>query len=127
MKKAGGLLGLVITLAIIYFAIKFEFSQGPAGTTPPKETIDVMGVKSDLLAIGQAERFYLATHSAYATVDQLQQDGDITFSGSNRRGYNFAADVDDGQHFKVTASPADPAKTDWPTFSIDDSMQISQE
>lgn len=127
MKRAGGLIGLLLSLAIIYFVTKFEFSTGPKGATPPKETIDIVGVKSDLIAIGQAERYYLATKGAYGTVDQLTQDGDITFSGANRRGYNFTADVDDGQHFKVTASPADPAKSDWPTLSIDDTMQVTEQ
>ena len=70
----------------------------------------MVGVKSDLLAIAQAERMYLASHGSYASVDELQQDGSITFSGANRRGYSYTAEVDDGQHFKITARPATPPK-----------------
>ncbi len=98
----------------------------PTGGAPPKEVIDVVGVKSDLLAIAQAERTYLASHGAYATVDQLQQDGAIVFSGTNRRGYNYVAEVDDGQHFRITASVSDPSKAGWPTLLIDDTMEITQ-
>lgn len=126
MKKSGALLGVVIALAAGYFIFKMEFSQGPAGGVPPRQTIDVAGVKMDLLAIAQAERAYLASHGSYASVDQLQQDGAITFSGANRRGYNYVAQVDDGQHFKITATPSDPAKEGWPTLSIDELMQVSQ-
>jgi hypothetical protein len=116
----------VIALAIGYYIVKSEYVQGPTGGAPPKEIIDVVGVKNDLLAIGQAERVYLASHGSYASLDQLQQDGAITFSGTNRRGYNYVADVDDGQHFRITATPSDPAKQGWPTLTVDDTMQISQ-
>jgi hypothetical protein len=118
---------LVIVLAIIWFVMKSQFTQGPVGGQPPKEVIDVVGVKSDLLAIAQAERMYLASHGSYVSVDALQQDGSITFSGENRRGYSYTAEVDDGQHFKITAMPTDPAKAHWPTLYIDDLMQVTQQ
>ncbi|MGO8816698.1 MAG: hypothetical protein ACLQVG_18835 [Terriglobia bacterium] len=127
MKAAGSILGLVIVVAIIWFVMKSQLSQGPTAGQAPKEVIDVVGVKSDLLAIGQAERINLASHGSYASVDELQQDGSITFSGANRRGYNYTAEVDDGQHFKITAAPADPAKAGWPTLSIDETMQVTQQ
>jgi len=127
MRAAGSILALVIVMAIIWFVVKSQFSQGPTAGQPPKETIDVVGVKSDLLAIAQAERINLASHGSYASVDELQQDGSIAFSGASRRGYNYTADVDDGQHFKITAAPSDPAKAGWPTLSIDENMQVTQQ
>ncbi len=127
MKAAGGILGLVIVLAVVWFVVKGQFTSGPTGGAPPQQVIDVAGVKNDLIAIGQAERMYLASHGGYASVDQLQQEGSLSFSGSNRRGYNYAAEVDDGQHFKITAAPADPAKQGWPTLSIDETMQVTQQ
>src|SRR5574337_561161 len=127
MKAAAGVLGLVIALAIGWFVVKSQFTQGPTGGMPPKEVIDVVGVKNDLLAIGQAERMYLASHGSYASLDQLQQDGSLAFSGTNRRGYNYAAEVDDGQHFRITATPSDPAKAGWPALAIDETMQITQQ
>jgi len=127
MKAAASVLGLVIVLAIVWMVIKTQFTQGPTGGAPPKQVIDVVGVKTDLLAIAQAERLYLASHGSYASIDQLQQDGAISFSGANRRGYNYTADVNDGQHFKITAAPSDPAKIGWPTLSIDENMEVTQE
>jgi hypothetical protein len=128
MKAGGMIVGLVIVVAIIWFVMKSEFSQGPGGTVqPPAETINVVGVKSDLLAIAQAEKICLASHGNYVSVDELQQDGSITFSGTNRRGYSYTAEVDDGEHFKITARPSDPAKASWPTISIDDLMQVTQQ
>lgn len=131
MKKVGGLLGVVIALGIGYFIFKSQVTQLPqgpgGGAAPPKQIIDVVGVKNDLIAIGQAERLYLASNGSYATVDQLQQDGSITFSGTGRRGYNYVAEINDGQHFKITATPADPAKEGWPTLTIDETMQVTEE
>ena len=126
MKKAAGLLSLVIALGIGYFIFKSQFTQGPMGGAPPQQTIDVAGVKNDLLVIGQAERMYLASHGTYASVEQLQQDGAITFSGINRRGYNYTAEIS-GEHFRIVAAPADPAKAGWPTLAIDDTMQVTQQ
>jgi len=127
MRVAGSVLGLLIVVAIVWFVMKSQYSQGPTGMQPPAETIDVVGVKGDLVSIGQAERVYLASHGTYASIDELQQDGSITFNGTNRRGYNYTADIDGGQHFKITAAPVDPAKANWPTLSIDESMQESQQ
>jgi hypothetical protein len=128
MRAAGSILGLVIVVAIIWFVVKSQFpQQGTTGVRPPVETIDVVGVKSDLLALAQAERLYLASHGSYASVEELQREGSLAFSGTNRRGYNYSADVDDGQHFKITATPGDPAKAAWPTLSIDETMQVTQQ
>jgi hypothetical protein len=126
MKAAASVLGLVIVLAIVWMVIKTQFTQGPTGGAPPKQVIDVVGVKTDLLAIAQAERIYLASHGSYASIDQLQQDGALSFSAANHRGYNYIAEVDDGQHFKITAAPSDPAKIGWPTLSIDENMEVTQ-
>lgn len=126
MKKVGGLLGIVIALGVGYFIFKAQMTQGPAGAAPPQQTIDVVGVKNDLLVIAQAERMFMASHGGYATIDQLQQDGALQFSGNNRRGYNYMADIG-GEHFRIVATPIDPAKEGWPTFSIDDNMQVVQQ
>ena len=76
---------------------------------PPQQTIDVVGIRSELLTIGQAERQYLVAHSAYGTLDELLQEHLLT-GGANRRGYSFQVQVDGGQGFTVTATPSDPDK-----------------
>jgi hypothetical protein len=127
MKIAASVLGLVIVVAIIWLLVKTQSTQGPTGGAPPKQVIDVVGVKADLLAIAQAERLYLASHGSYAGIDQLQQEGALSFAGANRRGYNYTADINDGEHFKITAAPSDPAKIGWPTLWIDENMEVMQQ
>ena len=125
MRTAGMLLGLVMALAIGYFVYKAQLT-GTAVNTTPRQQIDVVGVKNDLISIAQSERLYLAANGSYATLDQLQQDGSLSFPGTKRRGYNFVAEVQDAEHFKITATPVDPSKPGWPKLSIDETMQITQ-
>jgi len=127
MKAAGGVLGLLIVAAIVWFVIKPQWTHGPAGGAPPQQVIDVAGVKTDLAVIGKAERLYLAIHGSYASLDELEKDGAIAFSGTNRRGYNYTAEVNGGQHFKITATPSAPDKQSWPTLWIDETMEEAQQ
>ena len=127
MKAIGGIVALVLVLGIGLFIYKTQLTQGPAGSAPPMETIDVAGVRNELIALAQAERLYLASHGSYASLDELQQEGSTTVADGARRGYAFVATIDDGQHFKITATPSDPAKSAWPTLAIDDAMQLSQQ
>ena len=92
---------------------------------PPQQQIDVAGIRSELLAIGQAEGHYLVSHSRYATLDELQQDSLLT-GGADRRGYRFTAAIDGGQGYTITATPADPAKQGWPTLAMTQTMQITE-
>ena len=127
MKAAASVLGLLIVAAIVWFVIKPQFAHGPAGGAPPKQVIDVAGVKIDLAVIGKAERLYLAIHGSYASLEELEQGGAIGFSGADRRGYNYTAEIDDGQHFKITAAPSAPDKQGWPTLWIDETMADAQQ
>ena len=55
MRAAASVLGLVIVPAIVWLVFKAQFTHGPSGG-PPAQMIDVVGVKADLVAMGQAER-----------------------------------------------------------------------
>ena len=127
MKAAASVLGLLIVAAVVWFVIKPQFTPGPAGGGPPKQLIDVVGVKTDLAVIGKAERLYLAVHGSYASIEELQQEGAIAFSGTDRRGYNYTSEVNDGQHFKITAAPSAPDKQGWPSVLIDETMEEAQQ
>ena len=61
MRSVVTILGLVVTL-------------GCRQAAPPQQQIDVAGIGSELLVIGQAEGHYVVARSTYATLEQLQQD-----------------------------------------------------
>jgi len=127
MRTSGSILGLVIVIVIIALIYRAQFSRNPDGAGPPKQQIDVVGIKTDLLSIAQSERLYVARHGNYATLDELEKDGFTSFSGSTRRGYAFTTEIDGARRFKITAVPSDPSKSAWPTFTIDETMQLSQQ
>ena len=125
MRTAVSLLGILIALAIVYYLVTAQWSPNGNSTVQPQKQIDITGVQSDLLSIGQAERLYLTTHASYGTLEQLQQDGALSFTGSRRRGYTYSTQVDGGAHFTVTATPSDPEKSGWPTLTIDENLEVS--
>jgi hypothetical protein len=112
MRSGVSILGLVMTL-------------GCRQAAPPQQQIDVVGIRAELLAIGQAEGRYLVEHSTYATLDQLQQDSLLT-GAADRRGYVFNVAVDGSRGFTVTATPSDADKKGWPTLAMDQSMQVTE-
>jgi hypothetical protein len=122
MKTAGTILGLVVLMSMIWFVTKWQLWQAP----PPTETINEMGIKSDLLAIAQAEKKYIASHKSYASINELQQNGLLAFSGRRWGGYFYTSEIDHGQHFKITARPTEVSKAAWPTLSIDETMHVTE-
>jgi len=124
MRSVASILGLLVVLGVGYVVYQKSMTQGPVGQAPPQQQIDVVGIRSELLTIGQAERQYLVTHSAYGTLDQLQDDRLLT-SGANERGYVFSVAVDGSRGFTATATPSDPSKAGWPTLAINETMQIT--
>jgi hypothetical protein len=106
------ILGLVATLGC---------RQAP----PPQQQIDVVGIRSELLTIGQAEGRYLVAHSTYGTLEQLQQD-ELLASAPDRRGYVFDVAVDGNRGFTATATPSDTNKKGWPTLAMDQTMQVTE-
>jgi hypothetical protein len=110
------------TLAILGLALTLGCTSQPG---PPQQQIDVVGIRSELLAIGQAEGHYLVAHSTYATLDELRQESLLT-GGADRRGYVFNVAVNGSQGFTVIATPSDASKKDWPTLAMDQTMQITE-
>ncbi len=123
MKALGGILGLVLALAVGYYV--YTASLPTERAVSPKRQIDSVGVKSDLLSIAQAERLYLASHGSYAPIEELERSGAISFSPASHRGYAYSSAIEGALHFRITARPVDPARADWPTLSIDETMQLS--
>ena len=126
MRAALGMAGLLIVLAIGYFIYSSQIRQ-TSDEKPLKQQINLVAVRSDLLSLGQSERLYLASNGSYATLEQLRQSNMMnSFPDGNRAGYRYTIEVDGSSHFQITASPTDSSRTDLPTLTIDESMQISE-
>jgi hypothetical protein len=119
-----GLISVLVVLCAGFFIYQRSLADLPEGGSPT-EQIDTVAIRQRLLAIGQTERQYQVTHSTYATLEQLAQDN-LLPGGTEQRGYTYSAVVNGSTGFTITATPTDPQKADWPTLSIDESMQVSE-
>jgi hypothetical protein len=120
-----GLISVLVVLCAGFFVYQRSLADLPEGQSPT-EQIDTVAIRQRLLAIGQTERQYQVTHSAYATLEQLAADN-LLPGGTEQRGYTYTAVVDGARSFTITATPTDPQKSDWPTLSIDESMQVKEQ
>jgi hypothetical protein len=128
MGRAFGFLTLIVAVAVGAY-IYMRQTQGvmTAGTKSPTATVDLIGVRNDLLAIAQAERSHFAMQANYVSIDTLRQQGDLTMERNNRGPYNYSAEISDSS-FRIVATYSGPENSGMPkTLSIDQSMQISQQ
>jgi hypothetical protein len=130
MRGVMGVLGLVVTLAIGLFIYRSYFTGSSGGlatmgTNNPRAVVDVTAVKSDLNAMAQAERAFMALNGRYAPLEELKSNGNLLIDPARGRlGYTYSAEVSD-RHFAITATYSGPA-TGMPVLSIDETMQITQ-
>jgi hypothetical protein len=122
MRAALGLVGLILVLAVGYWIYSAQI--GPVAESGSQMTqLDAVSVRADLLSLAQSERLYLASNGTYATMEELQQAGNLTI-GKGRRGYRYEVTPDGARHFRITAVPSDSSNRNQPTLTIDETMQI---
>lgn len=128
MGRAFGFVTLIVVVAAgAYIYMRQTRSVMTAGTNSPTATVDLMGVRSDLLAIAQAERSHAALQGSYVSIDALRSGGDLTMPRNNRGAYNYSAEVSDSG-FRIVATWTGPESAGMPkSLSIDQTMEISQE
>lgn len=98
-------------------------SEGAGGAAT--QAITITGVKNDLQALAKAEQAYFAEYGKYATLDELVSSGGATFSRQGRDAYAYDAEVT-ASGFTVTARYRGRPGLIWPTFVIDQTMQVRQ-
>ncbi len=121
MKSLAGLL-VVALISVMAYRLYFSKLQS-SETGTPAQTISVVGVKNDLVAIAQAERVYQAEHGAYGSLEELKSAEAMTMLKGGRDGYAYEVESSSAG-FRVLAkcSPAtNPGCTNW---AVDQSMQV---
>lgn len=125
MRGLGSILGLLVVALIAAMVYKFYFQKmGAAGTATPVQTIDVVGVKNDLLAIAQAERLYQAQHGSYASLDELNSSGAMTVTKTSRDGYTYEVQTSSAD-FHVIAHCPTATQPGCMNYSVDPSMEVT--
>lgn len=122
MGRMFGFVSLLVVVAVgFYIYSKNMTTIAPAGAAPTT-MVDVVGVNNDLLALARAEKRYWASNAKYASLEELQSNGDAQVP--KRRSYSYSADVSENR-FKIIAtySGADPKAP--AHVSVDDTMALS--
>jgi hypothetical protein len=125
--RAFSFIALVTVLAVgSWYYMRQTQTVMNRGSATATATVDLIGVRNDLLAIAQAERSHAAMNGGYVSLDQLRSNGDLAMQRTSRGPYSYSAEVSDGS-FRVVAtySGKDPALPH--TLTIDQSMEITQQ
>jgi hypothetical protein len=126
MGRAFGFLSLVLGLAVgMYFYSRQAQSSFAAGAATPRATIDITGVKTDLMGIAAAERQYYASEGKYTSLDELISEH---FIGARQRPpYRYAVEMS-AAGFRVVATRSGDDATGLPAqISVDQDMEFQTE
>jgi hypothetical protein len=129
MSRVFGFVGLLVILGVGMYIYKQQImaTSAPGGATAnPRGTVDLVGVKNDLIAIAKAERSHFALDGKYVSLDELISNGDVVMKTPNRGPFQYSSDVDDSG-FVITATYSGPDEGVPKTLSIDQTMEIKTE
>jgi hypothetical protein len=129
MTRALGFVGLLLVLGVGAFIYKQQLvstSVSGASAANPRSTVDIIGVKNDLIAIAEAERRHLASEGTYVSIGDLIDNGDISMKSPSRGPYTYSADVEDNA-FQITATYSGDDPRMPKTLTIDQTLEIKTE
>lgn len=125
MGRVFSFIALILVLAAgMYIYSRQLKAVSPTAANNPKATVNLVGVRTDLMNIANAERRYMATEGKYASLDELISQQYIT--EARQRG-PYAYDVElSGDGFVVTATRAGDVDPVLPAqMSVNQDMQQS--
>lgn len=118
---------LMVVAAGIYIYMRQAQNATVAGAGSPSGTVDIVGVKHDLMAIVRAERVHSALHGGYGSINELRSSGDLSMERNHRGPYDYSVEIS-GNEFRVTATNSGTVSTGAPrTISVDQNMSFSEE
>jgi hypothetical protein len=129
MGKVLGFVGLLLVMATGLYLYKQQIVQtsAPGGSqTSPRATIDVTGVRNDLIALASAERRRMASDGKYVDLADLISNGDVSMQTPTRGPFSYSSSVSD-TGFKITATYAGSDPGVPKSLSIDETMQLTSQ
>jgi len=125
MRSLGSLVGLLIVAGIAGLIYKYYMSHGETSSAVanPTQTIDVIGVKNDLISIAQAERTYQAEHNSYGSLDDLVSSGAMTLKKSGRDGYTYEVETS-SDSFRVVAHCPTATVPGCTNYAVDQTLEV---
>jgi hypothetical protein len=127
MGRMFGFLSLVLGLAVgmYFYSRQVPSPSAAAGTNAPQATINITGVRNDLMSIAAAERRYLASEGKYVSLDELISSNYITVA-RQRPPYSYAVQIGAGG-FRVVATRSGEGASGMPAqLSVDENMEFQE-
>ena len=125
MGRALGFIGLLIAVSVGAYIYSKQAQSLPRGATP-KTTVDVVGVRNDLIVIARAEERHLATDGKYVSLDELRSNGDISMPTNSRGPYSYSVETSENT-FRVVATYSGADSSAPRSISVDQTMQVTTE
>ena len=125
MGRAFGFLSVVSVLAVglYFYARQVQSTSAAAGTSNPQATINMTGVRTDLMAIAAAERRYYAGEGKYGSLDEMIDSHYITIT-RQRPPYTYDVQISAGG-FRVIATRTGENISGTPAqISVDENMEF---
>ncbi|MGA7752442.1 MAG: hypothetical protein WCB05_06415 [Candidatus Sulfotelmatobacter sp.] len=123
MSRLFGFLTLLIALGVgLYlYARQAQSSSAAAGVNNPRAAVDIVGVRSDLMTIAQAERGNFALEGKYVSLDELISSKSLSVA-RQRPPYTYTVETSSSS-FRVLATRSSDGAPGTPTqLSVDENM-----
>ncbi len=124
MGRAFGFILLVIVVAMGGYLYTRQAKSVISVGSNPQTTVEVTGVRNDLLAIANAERRYFASNGKYLSLDELRTGGDIAIP--TRPNYSYSAQTTEST-FKIIAVYSGPDAKAPKRITVDETMAITND
>jgi hypothetical protein len=125
MGRVFGFLSLVLGLAVgmYFYSRQVQSTSAADGANTPQATINITGVRTDLMSIAAAERRYSAGEGKYASLDELISTHYITVA-RQRPPYTYTVEIGSGG-FRVVATRSVGDISGMPArLSVDEDMEF---
>jgi hypothetical protein len=128
MGRLFGFVGLMAALAVgmYIYSKQVQSSSAAAGTNNPKAAVNITGVRTDLIAIAQAEQRYLASEGKYASLDELVSSQSIAIR-KQRPPYTYEIQTREGGFLVVATRGSDDGSGTPAQLSVDENMEFSSQ
>jgi hypothetical protein len=125
MGRLFGFLSLVLGLGVgmYFYTRQLQGTSAAAGTATPQATINIAGVKTDLMGIAAAERQYYASEGKYVSLDELISTHYIAVA-RQRAPYSYAVEISSGGFLVVATRSGGDASGTPARLSVDEKMEF---
>jgi hypothetical protein len=125
MGRIFGFLSLVLGLGVgmYFYSRQVQSSSAATGANAPQATINITGVRTDLMSIAAAERRYSAGEGKYVSLEELISANYITVA-RQRPPYTYTVEIGAGG-FRVVATRSGDNTSGLPAqLSVDENMEF---